>query len=109
MSQVSSEFSTGSHPEVPTDFVTDSGSAVPVANTLNIFGGTDISTSASGNTILINATGGIAGKYTADSGTAAPSAGNLNLLGTSNRLSTSASGSTVSFDISVNYVGQATI
>ena len=47
-----------STPSIPTEFDADIGIAIPVANVLNILGGTNISTSASGNTITIDATGG---------------------------------------------------
>ena len=46
----------GSNPQIPTSFTTDSGTAVPIANVLEILGGTNINTSASGNTIIINST-----------------------------------------------------
>jgi len=42
-------------PSVATEFDTDSGSAIPVGNILNVFGGTGITTSGSGNTITITA------------------------------------------------------
>jgi hypothetical protein len=40
-----------------TEIDADTGSAMPVAGVINIFGGTGITTSASGNTITITATG----------------------------------------------------
>ena len=41
-------------PSIPTTFVTDSGNAIPVLNTINILGGIGITTSGSGNTITIS-------------------------------------------------------
>lgn len=46
-----------SHPEIATQFVTDSGTAIPSANILNVLGGSGVTTTGSGNTILIDATG----------------------------------------------------
>jgi len=71
------------HPEIPTSFVTDSGTAVPVANTLNIFGGTDITTSGAGNTVTISFTGAIGVETLTgdDSVVVTPLAGNINLFG----------------------------
>jgi hypothetical protein len=40
------------------EVVTDAGTAIPVANIVNMLGGTGCNTSASGNTITINSTGG---------------------------------------------------
>lgn len=57
MSQAGIINAAGSNPSIPTSFVTDSGTAVPVSNVLNILGGTDISTSGAGNTVLITFTG----------------------------------------------------
>lgn len=57
MSQAGAISSTGTNPEIPTDFVTDSGIAVPAADTLNIVGGAGITTSGAGNTVTISATG----------------------------------------------------
>lgn len=54
MSQVIKNLASGPvPPAVPTSFVTDSGTAIPVANILNFLGGTGATTSGSGNTITI--------------------------------------------------------
>ena len=45
-----------SPPDVPTQFTTDSGVAVPAANNLNVFGGVGASTSGAGSTITVNVT-----------------------------------------------------
>lgn len=52
----------GTFPSIPTLFVTDSGDAVPILNTLEILGTNGITTSGSGNTVTItgiNATAGV--------------------------------------------------
>lgn len=60
MSQVSIIDIEGSHPQIPTDFVADIGSATPIANTLEILGNTVVAgslpvfTTGSGNTITTN-------------------------------------------------------
>lgn len=49
-----------SNPQIPTLFVADTGSAIPVNNTLNIFGdGVNVATSGSGSTITISASSGV--------------------------------------------------
>src|ERR1043165_6136177 len=58
MSQNAIQSVTGSDPSVPTIFPTDFGTAIPEANTLNIFGGVGTTTSASGNTIFVTLGGG---------------------------------------------------
>lgn len=40
-------------PTVPQQFVTDSGTAIPAANSLNVFGGTGVTTSGAGSTLTI--------------------------------------------------------
>lgn len=61
MSQVSIIDITGAHPDIPTTFDTDDGSAIPIANTLEILAQTvpaasiPIYTTGSGNTVTINA------------------------------------------------------
>lgn len=48
-----------SHPEIPTQFDADTGVAIPIGNVIEIKGapGSNVSTSASGNTVFINVTG----------------------------------------------------
>jgi len=41
-------------PSIPTTFTEDSGSAVPVANNLNVLGDTTIATSGSGDTVTVS-------------------------------------------------------
>ena len=60
MSQIYTSVS--STPSVPTEFVTDDGSAIPAANILNVLGGQGIETEGSGDTITINLTG-VANNY----------------------------------------------
>ncbi len=43
-------------PDVPLQFTTDSGIAVPAANNLNVFGGTGATTSGAGSTLTITVT-----------------------------------------------------
>lgn len=74
-----------SNPSVPTSFVTDSGTATPAGNILNVFGGLDIATSGAGNTIMIaftGATGPITTLTGNSGGAVSPNAGNINTIGT---------------------------
>lgn len=58
MSQAGIANLTNSSPTIPNQFVTDSGTAIPAANTIDIIGGTNVTTSAVGNVITIDASGG---------------------------------------------------
>jgi len=44
----------GGTPSIPTQFTTDSGTAVASANNINVFGGTGATTSATGSTITVS-------------------------------------------------------
>lgn len=61
MSQVSIIDIESNNPQIPTQFDTDSGTAIPLANVLEVLGGAGITTSGSGNTVTISLTGGGAG------------------------------------------------
>lgn len=60
-------------------FNADMGSAIPTANQINVVGGTDALTSAAGNTITINATGGAGGTAGTMIGQGAINASNLSI------------------------------
>jgi hypothetical protein len=55
-------------PDVPTNFVTDAGNAIPIGNTLEILGGAGINTSAAGNVVTISSTTTGLGTLQSDSG-----------------------------------------
>lgn len=55
-----------SHPQIPTQFNADTGSAIPIGNQLNVFGGTGIDTTASGMTVTISAELATAGATVGD-------------------------------------------
>lgn len=82
---------------VATSYTADSGSAVPVANNLNVLGGTGIDTSGADDTLTISASADVATTYTTDSGIATAAANNINVVGTGST-STSGSGSTITIN-----------
>lgn len=92
---------------IPTTIVTDTGSATPVANILNLSGGAGIDTSGSGNTItlIVDLTElpTVATTYAGDSGTATPAANTLTLAGGTG-IDTAAAGSTVTFNFDATEV-----
>lgn len=55
MSQVIKNLASGPvPPSVATSYVTDSGTAIPAVNILNVLGGSGVSTAGSGNTITVS-------------------------------------------------------
>lgn len=85
------------------EYVTDAGSAIPVAGILNVVGGTSIDTAGAADTVTINAGTDIATTYIADSGSAIPVANNLNIFGI-NGINTIASGNTVTINASASSI-----
>ena len=86
----------GGNPQIPTTFETNSGSAIPLLNTLEILGINGVSTSGSGNTVTIDG-GGLSPALTITGnlgGPISPSSDNWNLLGSGN-LTVSGAGSTL--------------
>lgn len=79
---------------IPVTFTTDAGNGTAAAGTLNVAGGTGISTSAVGNTVTVSLSGNVATSFPTDSGTAIPAAGVLTIAGGLN-IDTSGAGSTV--------------
>jgi hypothetical protein len=75
---------------------TNSGTASPIANVLNVYGGTGITTSATLNTVTITATnsGGIQTLTGNTGGAISPSGGNINTFGAGS-ISISGTGSTL--------------
>lgn len=79
----------------------DSGTATPVSNNVDIVGSGDISTAASGDTLTIAFTAGTTAIDTVngDSGSAAPVGGEISVVGTSNQLSSSGAAATLTFSL----------
>src|SRR5260221_8507484 len=91
-------------PSVAEAFVTNSGTAIPVANVLNVLGSGEVTTSGSGNTLTINAP---EPTFVTQSGTATGVAGVINILGAGSS-TTSGSGNTIVINSSGGGTGGAT-
>jgi len=86
------------------EYVTDSGTAVPSANSLNVLGGTGIETAGSGNTVTISVLDDVLEQVTTDSGIAVPASNNLNLFG-GNGIGTIGAGDTVTVAMESPFIG----
>lgn len=84
--------STGS--TVATNYQEDIGAATPNAGTLNVLGGTGVTTSGAGNTITISASAIVPLQFTENVGVAIPAVNNLNVLG-SGGITTTGAASTI--------------
>jgi len=85
------------NPQIPTTFNADVGSAIPLTNVLEIIGGVGVDTTASGNTVVINASTTTSLSFTTDAGVANPVANNIDVVGTGG-ITTSGAGNTVTID-----------
>lgn len=87
---------------VPTTFTSDSGSATPASNNINLVGGTGMDTTATGSTVTFNfdvtEVGALPTSFPCDVGTGVPSGNILNLVGGTN-IATSGSGNSVTMNI----------
>ena len=81
----------GTHPQVPTSFVTNSGTAIPIGNVLEVLGINGITTSGSGNTVTISGAG-LAGIVTIDGDTGSITGTTVKISGGTTGLTTSGSG-----------------
>lgn len=84
--------------DVATQYDADVGSAIPVANILNIVGGPHVQTTGAGNTITISPLGSVAVSIPTDAGVATPAGGILNVFG-GNNITTTGVADTVTIDV----------
>lgn len=69
MSQAGIASVTLAYPSIATSYVTDSGTAIPASNTINVIGGSGIVTSGSGSTVTITSSASVIWQTTSSSGT----------------------------------------
>jgi len=67
--------------DVPTSFLTDAGTAIPLANQIEVLGSGGATTSALGNVITVTVAASSSTTFSGNSGSATPAANNLNILG----------------------------
>ena len=81
----------------PTSCVTDSGTATPALNVLNVLGGTLCDTAGAGNTITLNVDGTVIASLVSDSGTATGSSNSATVTG-GTLIGTTATGATLTIN-----------
>lgn len=105
MSQIYIPVTAGTLPSsVPTSFPTNSGTAVPIANVLDILGTGGITTSGAGDVVTVTAGGTIPTSFVTNSGTAVPVGQVLDILGAGG-ITTSAAGNVVTVTGSSSVAG----
>ena len=92
---------------IVSEYVENTGTAVPSGGILNVLGTSGITTSGNSNTISISSDGTIATSYVEDTGTAVPSGGVLNIVSGAG-ISTTGAGNTVTISATGSYTGTAT-
>ncbi len=95
---------------IASEYPTDSGTAIPAAGVLNIFGTGGTNTSGAGNTVTVTSGPTVPTIFTEDAGTAEPAGNNLNVFGGTS-IQTSGAGDTITInadvDIANNYTCDA--
>lgn len=98
-------FDINGQPTIPNQFQTDAGNATPTFNSLKIFGGNNIQTVASNDSVTINFTGSPEVlDYGTDNGVARAENGVINFFGSTGGIDTFAIGNAIGIDFDVNEV-----